>query len=274
MALKSTYSDIAEIPEAFQELYTERNGAYELTGVVGIKTQEDVTRVQTALTREREEHKATKEKFGAWGDLNHSEVMGQLDRIKELELAAEGKLDQAGIEEMVSRRLEASKNSLVAPLDRELNAVKTINQELMDRVQSYEKKEIRMTIEGNMRKAIAEAKVIPEAQDDVLMWSNQLFEVTEEGKTVTRDGVGVPPGLDPGMWLAEMQTTKPHWWAQSGGGGARPGNRNVGGGPNPWSAAGWNMTAQGAYLNEQGPEKAAQMAKAAGTTVGGRKPSA
>ena len=274
MALKSTYSDIAEIPEAFQELSSERNGSYELTGIAGVKTQEDVLRVQTALTREREEHRATKEKANIWADMDHGDVMSKIDRIGELELAAKGKLDEAGIEELVSKRVDASKNAIAAPLSREIEQLRQTNAALEQENTGFKKEKITNTIQGNMRKAIAEAKVIPEAQDDVLMWSNQLFEVTEDGKTVTRDGVGVAPGLDPAMWLSEMQTTKPHWWAQSGGGGARPGNRNVGGGPNPWSAAGWNMTAQGAYLNEQGPEKAAQMAKAAGTTVGGRKPSA
>lgn len=41
---------------------------------------------------------------------------------------------------------------------------------------------------------------------------------------------------------------------------------------NPWSAAGWNVTRQGALIKSIGPEKAAGIAKAAGSFIGATKP--
>jgi hypothetical protein len=73
--------------------------------------------------------------------------------------------------------------------------------------------------------------------------------------------------------LTEMQETKTHWWPGSQGGGAR-GSQGGGGfsGKNPWSAEGWNMTEQGSYLKAHGKDRAEKMAQAAGTSLGGRRP--
>jgi hypothetical protein len=125
-----------------------------------------------------------------------------------------------------------------------------------------------------VRGALKEAKTLPSAEDDVLLLAERVLEVTEDNRVVTRDGVGVPPGLDAKAWLAEIQPRKPHWWPPSIGGGGKgsgPGG-GFGGGPNPWSAEGWNLTEQGKLLKQHGREKADVLAKAAGTTVGGQRP--
>ena len=108
--------------------------------------------------------------------------------------------------------------------------------------------------------------------EDVMMYSG-MFEISDDGNVVTRDGVGVAPGLDADAWLGELQERKPHWWPASQGGGAR-GTGGGGGfqGKNPWTAEGWNMTEQGKLLRDKGKEYADRMAAAAGTTVGGSKP--
>jgi len=43
---------------------------------------------------------------------------------------------------------------------------------------------------------------------------------------------------------------------------------------NPFTHDNWNLTKQGAIVKEHGTAKAEQMAKAAGTTVGGPQPTA
>ena len=88
---------------------------------------------------------------------------------------------------------------------------------------------------------------------------------------VTKDGIGVTPGIQPEAWFTDLQGTRKHWWgANIGGGGAgnRGGNNAA---ENPWSAENWNMTKQGVLVREN-PQKAEQLAKLAGTTVGGKKP--
>ena len=68
--LKTIYDKQEEIPEGFGELYAERNGKFELTAVEGVKTQADIDRVQTALVKERADHKAVKDKLVAFGDVD------------------------------------------------------------------------------------------------------------------------------------------------------------------------------------------------------------
>ena len=259
--LKAVYTTQEDIPENFRDLYAEKNGQFEVTGIAGIKTQADVDRVMGTLQRERDEHKATKDKLTQWGDLDHADVLAKLDRIPELELAAKGKLDDAQIEDLVTKRVEASKNSLLAPVQRDLEKKNKALEELTAQVQEYQAKETRRTIHDTVRKAMVEQKVRPEAQDDVLMWAERLFEIGEDGDVRTRDGVGVHPGLLADQWLTDVQTTKPHWWGQSGGGGARGGD-SPGGGNNPFASN--NMTARMLYIKEHGNEKAEQMARAAG----------
>lgn len=43
---------------------------------------------------------------------------------------------------------------------------------------------------------------------------------------------------------------------------------------NPWSAAGWNVTRQAQLVRASGLEKAAQIAKAAGSYIGATRPAA
>ena len=273
MVLKATYADITDIPEQFQELFSERGGKYELTGVAGVKTQDDVARVQSALEKERNEHKGTKDKFSAWGDLDHAEIMSKLDRIPELEMAAKGKLDENELEELVARRYDARINQVVAPKDRELTKLQSDYAAAQEKIQTFELMETRRTIHDDLRSAMTESKVIPEAQDDALMLAERMFEIREDGQVVTRDGVGVTPGIPSQVWLQEMQAKRPHWWPVSGGSGATPGKSGgLGMGGNPWSKDSWNMTEQNAFTNTHGREKAAQMAQSAGTKLNGLKP--
>jgi hypothetical protein len=80
-------------------------------------------------------------------------------------------------------------------------------------------------------------KVIPEAQEDVLLYARALFTVAEDGSVVTKDAGGVSPGLPPKVWLSDMAQKRPHWWPLSVGGGARS-SSSVSGKSNPWSAEG------------------------------------
>jgi hypothetical protein len=276
MVLKDVHDKQDEIPEQYRELYTEKNGKWELTGITGVKTTADVDRVQKALTKERDEHKATKEKLGTWGDLKHEDVVKQLDRIPELEAAAAGKLDDEKIEAMVERRVEATIKSRTAPLERQIATMSKENETKTATLEQLTSEKRQRTVHDAVRKALTEAKVVPEAHEDALLLAERAFDVGEDGVVMTRQGAGFSEGLDAAAWLSEVQPKRPHWWPVSSGGGAGGGRGNgmPGGGANPWTADGWNMTKQGAYLREHGSEKASAMAKAAGTALGGGRPAA
>ena len=276
MALNAVMDSLEGVSADIAALYTEKNGKFELTGIGGVKTPADIQRVQQALEHEKANHLKTKESLTVWGDLKVEDVMAKLDRIPELEAAAAGKLDEAAIEDIVSRRVTGTIKSQVAPLERNIANLTKERDTLAEAVGQFQQKERTRTIHDNVGKALVEAKVIDHARDDAIILAERIFEVrADDNAVVTRDGVGVTPGLTPKEWMAEIQAagTKPHWWGPTSGGGAGGAGGGGGGMPeNPWTAENWNMTRQGQIIREKGKEFADKMAKAAGTTVGGRKP--
>ena len=277
MPLQAIHDTVEEIPEQFRELYTEKNGKFELTGIVGIKTQADVDRLSTALTSERNAHKETQGKLSVWGDLVHDDVVKSLDRIPELEAASQGKLDDAAIEDIVNKRVDGTIQSRLAPVERENKRLAEENAALLEENNGFKAANTKRAIHDNVREALVSSKVINEAHEDALFQAERIFEVREDdGEIVTKDGVGVTPGVKADIWLTEMQPKRPHWWAGSQGSGAQGGKGGGGQGVanNPFSREHWNLTKQGEIMRTQGREKAEQLAKMAGTTVGGGMPAA
>ena len=271
MGLKIVEENLDLVDAQFHSLYTEQEGKYVLTGIDGMKTDADIARLNSALTKERNDHKAVKEKFAVLAGKDPSDVIAQLDRVAELEAqveASKGKIDESKIETMVETRLK----SKLAPLERELQTEKTRAEQLEAQNKQYVEKEKTLTIHSAIRKAASVANVRPEAVDDAIFLAERFFEINEDGSVIAKDIAGVTAGIDPAMWLNDLQGKKPHWWGDSIGGGAMgSGTGNFGGAGNPWSETHWNMTEQGKILSAN-PAKADQMAKAAGVNIGATKP--
>ena len=279
MALKALYENQKDIPEAFAELFTEKNGKWELTEIEGIKTSADTDRLSVSLTKERAEHKKTKDKLSAFGELDPTQAQKDSDEITELKTkletaeaaAGDGKPDEAVIDKLVEARVA----TVIRPLQRDLDKANKLNEDQGNAITAFELKDTNRTITDHVRKAAGESKLIGTAMEDALMLAERVFEVNEEGIVLTRDNVGVTPGIDATVWFTEMQDKRPHWWPSSQGGGAGGGGGGGAGGgaDNPFSFKGWNMTKQGEALTAD-PERAARLAQSAGTTVGGPKPAA
>jgi len=271
MALGFEHEKIDDIPEQYRELYTEREGKYVLTGIAGVKTQADIDRIHGGLVKERDEHKETRTKLQAWEGLEPDDVRAKLDRYNELEVMAKGNKEEfdSKLEELTEARVV----SRLAPVERENKGLKSRLDELEAENCTLKKEKTQRVISDQVLDACSTAKVLEEARPDVLMLANQVFEVGEDGKALTKENpYGVTPGLAPDVFLTEMQDKRVHWWPRSVGGGAGGSGGGFGGGENPWSSENWNMTKQGQYLKEHGRDKADQMARAAGTTVGGMRP--
>jgi hypothetical protein len=270
--LNVTHDKIDDIPEQYRDLYTEQDGKFVLTGVGGVKTQADVDRVMTGLTKEREDHKATKEKLHAWdGFDNPDELRQKLDKIPELEVMAKGNKEE--FESKLEELTEARIGSRLAPVERDNKNLKAKVEELTTLVGTLQAEKTQRQIGDKVGEACASAKVLQEAMPDVKLLANAVFEVTEDGSVLTKENpFGITPGLASDVWLSEMQEKRPHWWPRSTGGGAAGSGGPGGMKGNPWSHDSWNLTEQGKYIKEHGIEKAEQMAKTAGTSVGGRKP--
>lgn len=264
--LKLRYEKKEDIPAEYLALFTEKDGAWVLTQIEGIKTQADVNAVQEGLRKERDDHKDTKRKLTAFGDLNPEEVHAKLDRIDELEAAAGDKLDDTKINEMVESRIKTK----VAPLERTIAALETESVEKDGVILGYQQKDTKRIIHDYIRKAATASKMRETAVDDALLYGEHIFEVNEQGIAVAKDKVGVTPGITADVWLSEIQQSRLHWWPESEGVGSRGGDGG-GGGLNPWTDESWNMTKQGAIYNTDST-KAEQLAKSAGTTIGGPRP--
>jgi hypothetical protein len=292
MALKAIYENVDDIPEVHRDLYSERDGKHVLTGVEGIKFQSDVDNVMTSLTKERNDHKATKLKYSSYSKLlNHEgkpfekaeDLQAVIDSVPELKAAAEAGGSKSA--EAVARQVEAAKKTLETTLGRQVAEVSEKFNKAQQRIDVLEDQQRKTFIRDNVLKEIMGSKIgkfEPDAIEDALMYADRHLETEEERdedgnltfKSVrTRDGVGVTPGLEPAAWLAEMQPRKGHWYLPSEGTDSRGNKRNSNNMPNnPWSVKGWNMTAQGQYYKEHGEAKAQQMAQAAGTTLFGPPP--
>lgn len=265
--LKAILDSLEGVEPHFHSLYTERNGKFELTGIEGVKTQADIDRLQTALTKERNDHKTLKDRVSLFGDRKPEDIIAALDRIPELEAAAKGNLDEGKLNEIVEGRIK----SRLAPVERQ---AQTLQQQLSEANASLEMlraKDSLRIITDAVRGAASKLKVVDSAVEDVTLLAERLFTIDETGAVVTKDNVGVTPGISADVWLTDMQAKRPHWWGPSQGGGAG-GNRGGGSGvTNPWSKDSWNLTEQGRIYKENS-SKAEQLAKAAGTTIGGPKP--
>lgn len=272
MAIELSYEKEDDIPEAHKELYTETDGKWVLTGVTGMKTQADVDRLTKSLEKERGETRRLKGKMDTWGDLDQEKVLADLDELKEARVrldAGEGKIDEEKIETIVTARVATQ----VAPIQRKLDAAEKTVGEQGEAIIGFEQANTVRTVTDAVRSAGSAAKVIDTAMPDVLMLGERVFEIIEDGSVVTRDKMGVTPGIAPDIWLGEMQDKRPHWWPNSKGGGAGGSDGGAGFADNPFSREHWNLTKQGQAVTGDRP-KAERMAKAAGTTVGGGLPPA
>lgn len=273
MKLKLKYASEDEIPEGYKELFSEQNGEWVLTGIEGMKTDGDIAKVRASLEEERKAHKKTKDRLRTFVELSDEEleeVQAKLDKYDELEAAAGGKLDENKINELAEKRA----NALKAPLERDLKKANDRLAELEAEAESLKAEKRTRTIHDAVRKVATDAKIIPEAIEDVLMHAERVFELTEDGQVVVKDAVGFTPGVGPDVWMTDIKDKRPFWFPQSSGGGAGGSGVSGGiGGNNPWTHANWNLTEQGKIVRAD-PKKAEQLAKQAGTTVGGLRPPA
>lgn len=272
--IKHKYDTIDEVPEAYRDLYETKDGAAVLTGVIGVVTIEDRDALKEALRKEREDHKSVRSTLKSLtGDMEVDEVKERLAKAGELEDLLDGKLDEDALEEAAKKRAENLLARRLNPVKKELDELKSTLSEREKAIESLTREKQIRALEDTVRPLMAEAKIRPEHQEDVLLYARQhLVHDPDLGGFVVGDGAPVDAGLSPTDWLNSMVEKRPGWLPGSTGAGARGGSGGFGGGAdNPFSAKGWNLTKQGQMVRSN-PEQAQALAKAAGTTIGGPKP--
>lgn len=267
MAFKMVLDSLEGLPEDVAKEYVEKDGKFHIQ-VEGMKTQADFDNLQKSLNAARTGENALKQRLGLLGDIKIEDAVAQLARIPELEAAAEGKLDDDKINGIVEGRIKQK----LAPVERERDQLREQLGQKDQTISQFEQRERDRTIRKHIRTAAKESGMREEAVEDALLLGERTFELLEDGSVVVKEGTSFNQGLGPKDWLSDLQSKRPHWWPESEGGGAG-GNRGNGGtfAKNPFSAEHWNLTEQGKIVNSDRP-RAEQLAKAAGTTIGGGKP--
>ncbi len=275
MALKAWVDKIEDVPEAVRGEYTQVGerfelaveGALDLTAAKALRNENGARRIS---------EKKANDALAIWKPLiegkKPDEILAILDRVPELEAAAAGKIDENKINSMVETRV----GSKLAPVQRQVTTLTASLAEKDAIIAGYQTKERTRAVHDSVREAIGKSKGFqPSAAEDALILAERMFEVTDDGKVVTKDGVGVTPGVDAVVWLQDLQTKRAHWWGPTEGGGAGGSGRGNGGGggSNPWKGESWNMTEQGKIWREN-PARADQLARAAGHSgaIGAMKP--
>lgn len=249
--LKAVYANKSDIPAGAEAFYKEVNGQWELQ-VDGMKTQGDVDRVTEALRKERSDHSETKAKL-------HKFEGYTLEDITKLEdenalLKADGK--SADIDEKVNALVDARTKAL----KRDLANAERRATEAEASVTTLKSERSKDKIDAAVVN-VAANKVRPEALADVKLHAVNDFELSEDGKVVTKETCPLGAGLTVEEWTEKKIKASPHWESPSQGGGAR-GGKGGGGNENPWSKKTWNVTRQH-QIASQDPAKAKQLQEAA-----------
>jgi hypothetical protein len=252
MDLKAVYDSLDDVPELYKDLFTERDGKAVLN-VQGVKTQHDFDKINEGILKEREAHKKTKERFRAFADLDPDDVQEKLSKFDELQEIAASKMDPERISELANERV----NKVKGTYEKQLAEAQAM-------LSDFQQRERRRTIHDAARQALVAEKVLPSAHEDALLLAERVFEVSDDGKVLTRDGVGIMPGLEPQAWLKELADKRPHWWGENSMLNANGSGRDGGGsfGANPWKKDSFSLTEQ-MRIAKENPALAEQMKKLA-----------
>lgn len=268
--LKATYEKEDDIPAGYGELFEHKGDAWALKrdAIEGVQTDANVKRLEGALAKERkarsEAEGRAKKYADKLGDRDLDEVLTALDEVDDLKAQLGAGGGKAANEEQIKARIDAAVKAAEQKQARKVDELTRNLAEAQGRATELDGKIRQSTIDSELTKAATTSKIRAEALSDVLA-RRGLFELSDDGKVVTRDNLGVTPGVGPDVWLAEhARSQSPHWWAESVGGGAgdRDGKGAVNG-ANPFDKKAPNVQRIG-EIAAKDPAKALQYAKAAG----------
>jgi len=270
--LEKEYQDKKDIPEGYAHLYKDVDGVWTLMTGAEIKTSEDIKKLQGVATKVRGELDTLKGEIAPYTELGTvEEITEKLDSIPELEAKASGgEVDEEKIEGIVTARVA----TIRGPLDKEIKKLSGERDTAVAENKALKETEQTRRMQDDVKAAALEAGISDDRLEDIYLNAERMLEWVETegedgtGGFVTRTGVGVTPGIAAAVWLTEMQPKRPYWFEEPQGGGSGSNSGAGAGGENPWNPDTWNMTKQG-QIHRENPDRAIQLAKSAGTTVGG-----
>jgi len=268
MALKHQVDSLEEIPETLREHYVERGGKYEIA-VEGMKTVEDVTRVMESLRKERLDHDSAKARVRGFGEHTPESIETLAAKLEDAELRLKTMSKEGGpSDEDIEQLVETRTLQRVRPIERKLSQLGTEVDNLTGENKQLTAERRRGTILKNVLDSATtkDIGISGDALPDVELWAERVFEVDESGKVISKDGMGVTPGLSPKEVFTDMKASgqRRHWFGPTVGAGATGGSGSVEAGTNPFvEGKGFNLT-KASQLTVNDPARAIRLAKAAG----------
>jgi hypothetical protein len=207
--LKSVVEDIAGVPEAYRDRYTERDGKHYLDEI----EIDDGAEVKTALAAEREERRKAKEALARFEGLDPEKAREALEAAQKAE---EAKLRDKGKFDELLKAKEAAHAQELAKL----------GETITSQTQQLRK----FKLDDRLRAAALKAGVLPDDLEDVMTLTGTRFDLSDDDQIVMKDGPGVTPEKFYGEVFREQ---RPKFYAPSGAGGSGAAGAGGAGGVTP-----------------------------------------
>lgn len=261
MTLKAVYLTREEIPAAYVDLFSEKDGQFELTGIEGIKTEADIDRITTAYSK--------RIKDAAQRVKGSDEITPESIKTMIADAIAEGSAG-SGSDDIDGGDIPTGVQNRLSKLERDLAAATQQATEFKTEAETAKAQALETALTSQLSAAAAASGIRPEAIDHFVSAHKGDFEIND-GKLVRKFVEGDPKTASESVqdYLLKRKTDQStaYFWPTNEGGGSRGGSGNPGpGGKNPFSKENWNVTEQNAIYNSD-PERAKQFADQAGVDV-------
>jgi len=273
MPLELQYTEQTKIPEALREYYVENDGVFMLDAP-GLKTQTDFDNYADALKKRFADASADFSKRNSAG-LSRDDVVEIMEGALK-KFTPQNNNNNSGQGDNNGNQGDGEVSARLHDLERNLASVSeelsTAKQERDDAIGNRQQTSIR----NQLTQAVIKSGVIPDGVGNLVTLVESNFEEAQDGSVVTKleAGKGVSPNQNPADYLASLARQKEFrmYWPPSQGAGADGSGGGAGGAGdsgsgNPWSKAGWNMTAQSKMYSSNKAE-AETMMKVAGVALG------
>ncbi len=236
--LKVVVDSLDDVDEAFRGEYEERDGKFQLQ-LTGAFSEIDRNKLTESLNKERGLLKTAKGQivaFGEWTPEKVTALEGERDQLH-IEVTALKK-DGGPTGEDLEKILESRILARVAPLERDnkrqADTIATITGERDQLAQARAGDKIQSAVLGAF--GAKDLGGNTDARPDVELWAASAFEVDDGGNVVSRDGIGITPGLKPAEVFKDMkdQGHRRHWFGPTHGAGATGSKTGVDSGDNPF----------------------------------------
>ncbi len=273
--LKYILNSLDEADEGSASHYTEQeDGTFILDLDGGPKDQSaDVEKLNTSLRAARNDVKEVKERFRWVGELTQSEVQELRDKAEDLEYQLEN--GKAPSDEEIQERAERLAARQTRALESDLNETRSALSQYQQAITLHEAAANQRKIKDAVDAALSTEgtpKIHDSAREDIYPYAERILSVDEDGRVITKDGIGVDPGMTFDEVLKDMQVSgrRNHWFVGSKGGGVGGDGKPGGGynGINPFDkkAGTWNLGNATKMAKEQ-PKLAKRLATEAGANL-------